>query len=964
MFEAGALGFRLQMLGAEVFKRDAKAADEAVKGLGESAEKTAKKVAPVGAEVDKTGKAAKDAKAPLDETAKSTKKLGDESDTAAPKVKKTTKSVEQLKKESEDAAKSVGKVALGIGLAVAAMATVAVAKFSEFEVGMSGVSAATHAPQAELSALGDAAIEAGADTAFSAKEAADAVTELAKAGLTTSEILSGSLRGSLALAAAGELGVARAAEIAATTLKQFNLEGKDTEHVADLLAAGAGKAQGSVEDLAGGLEYVGPVAAGLKVSLEETVGTLALFAEKGQIGQKAGTGLRGVLQSMVAPSSIAAKTMKEYGIEVFDAQGKFIGMTGVAGQLEKAFGTLDDAERSAAMGRIFGNEQITAANILLQGGTKAVQKWTTAVDDAGFAADTAARLQDNLAGDIEKLGGSMDTALIQTGAAANDSLRDMVQIITGLVDWYGSLDEGVQGTVFWLGVGLAAVTILGGAFMLAVPKIAEFKLALQALNTTAGKTALAGGAIGLALTAVVVVLGLVAGANAEAQARTKAYADTLDATTGRITESTREMVKANLAAKGMFQSDSAFDDAAKLGIGLDLVADAAMGDVEALKKLKKELFDAEVAYRKAHPASKLAADAARDVENAVKGESDSIDEAIRVAEQKREADAKSADSNKGLAGSYDVVADAVDGVITSVSDLAAELDAANGKNLDAREAARQLESAYRDFDAALKENGVHLNEAGTDLDITTEKGATLQAALDEIASAAMDSGQAIIDAGGGYDQYKKSLEDSREAILARIKDIGIEGEAADTLADSILRIPSESEWTAIANTQIAADKLADLKRRIDAVSGGGSMTVTLDQLYQDEERSSHQADGSRLSFYANGGRAENHIAQFARAGDMRVWAEPETGGEYYIPIAGSKRGRSTQILAQAANEFGYQLTPKGAQAFAGGGRAGSHASDTPANVENHFNLSLTQQPGEDAGAFADRVWTLIQKKMR
>ncbi len=62
--------------------------------------------------------------------------------------------------------------------------------------------------------------------------------------------------------------------------------------------------------------------------------------------------------------------------------------------------------------------------------------------------------------------------------------------------------------------------------------------------------------------------------------------------------------------------------------------------------------------------------------------------------------------------------------------------------------------------------------------------------------------------------------------------------------------------------------------------------------------------------YADGGvarRAERHVAQIAPAGAWRVWAEPETGGEAYIPLARSKRPRSMAILARVAEEFGYQL---------------------------------------------------------
>ena len=78
----------------------------------------------------------------------------------------------------------------------------------------------------------------------------------------------------------------------------------------------------------------------------------------------------------------------------------------------------------------------------------------------------------------------------------------------------------------------------------------------------------------------------------------------------------------------------------------------------------------------------------------------------------------------------------------------------------------------------------------------------------------------------------------------------------------------------------------------------------------------HYANGAMVDYFANG--SENHVAQIAPAGAMRVWAEPETGGEAYIPLADSKRGRSEKILSQVADRFGYKL-----EAFADGGIRGA-----------------------------------------
>lgn len=64
--------------------------------------------------------------------------------------------------------------------------------------------------------------------------------------------------------------------------------------------------------------------------------------------------------------------------------------------------------------------------------------------------------------------------------------------------------------------------------------------------------------------------------------------------------------------------------------------------------------------------------------------------------------------------------------------------------------------------------------------------------------------------------------------------------------------------------------------------------------------------GITVRQFAKGGR-EKHVAQIAGAGDWRMWAEPETGGEAYIPLARSKRSRSTAILSDVAKIFGMQL---------------------------------------------------------
>lgn len=345
------------------------------------------------------------------------------------------------------------------GLALGLVAVAAGVRMSQFESAMSKVKATGDDARGSLDGLRATALKVGADTAFSATEAAEGITNLLKAGVSAKDVIGGGLVGTMNLAAAGELAVADAAEIAATALTVFGLKGSDMSHVADLLAAGAGKAQGEVSDLALALKYVGPVAAGMNISIEETVGALSAFASQGILADQAGTSLRGVLLAMTSPSSAARKEMERLGISLYDGQGKFLGLSNVAGQLSKAYTGVEDKAKDASLGIIFGNAQVTAAQVLFKTGAQGIQDWTDKVNDAGYAARSAATMMDNLGGDVEKLGGAIDSALIQGGGGLNQWARGLVQNATSVVDAFGSIPAPVleSGTRLIAIAGIAAL---------------------------------------------------------------------------------------------------------------------------------------------------------------------------------------------------------------------------------------------------------------------------------------------------------------------------------------------------------------------------------------------------------------------------------------------------------------------------------------------------------------------------
>lgn len=419
--------------------------------------------------------------------------------------------------QKREAFNVLGTAAIGFGAAVGSGVAMAVSKFAQFDQAMSYVQAATHETAGNMNLLRDAALDAGARTVFSATESANAIEELSKAGVSTADILSGGLDAALDLAAAGGLGVADAAGIAATTLKQFNLAGKDASHIADLLAAGAGKAQGDVSDMSQALKQGGLVANQFGLSVDETVGTLSAFASAGMLGSDAGTSFRTMLLRLANPTGEAAEKMKELGINAYDAQGQFVGMEGLAGQLEKGLSGLTQEQRNAALAIIFGQDAIRGANVLLQQGADGIAEWTDKVNDQGYAAETAAMRLDNLKGDIEQLGGALDTAFISMGEGANGPMRAFVQELTGMVDQFNALPDWSKQAALGIGAVTAAVGLASGAFLLGVPKVAAYKAAIAEMGTGAQRASRILGVLGKTAGAVAVFFALAKGAEMAAK---------------------------------------------------------------------------------------------------------------------------------------------------------------------------------------------------------------------------------------------------------------------------------------------------------------------------------------------------------------------------------------------------------------------------------------------------------------
>lgn len=397
-------------------------------------------------------------------------------------IKDAVSGLNQVGSATDNAGKNWAKTSLmfaGGAAAVVGGLGMAINAAADYEQSISNITALGGEYAKSQEQISSLALKIGQDTAFSATEGAQAIAELAKAGVSVTDILGGAAMEAANLAQAGGQSIPEAANTMANAMNMFGIAGKDAQQVADSFAAAANASAADVGQLAQALAQGGPASALLGNSLQETNAVLALFSNYGIKGSDAGTSLKTMLQSLTNPSTEAAAKMKELGINAFDASGNFVGFSDLAGQLQKSLGGLTKEQQSAALAMIFGSDASRVAAVLMTEGAAGVDKMTKAVSEQGVAGEMAKAKMDNLNGAIEQLKGSFETLLIVVGSQFIPIIRGAADGITGVLNKFLKLPKPAQKLFGLLAVGAAAFLGLGAA----ISGVIAFAPALIAMFT-------------------------------------------------------------------------------------------------------------------------------------------------------------------------------------------------------------------------------------------------------------------------------------------------------------------------------------------------------------------------------------------------------------------------------------------------------------------------------------------------
>ncbi|EMS4943693.1 TPA: phage tail tape measure protein [Listeria monocytogenes] len=412
-------------------------------------------------------------------------------------------------------------VALGLGFATK--------KAADFEQQMSNTLSVMSPGEVNQykDALRELAIQQGADTKYSALEAAQAQEELLKAGLSVKDVINGGLSGALSLATAGELDLASAAEIAATVLNAFKDDNLSVADAANILAGAANASATGVEEMKMSLQQVSAVASGVGLSFDDTSTMLAVFAQNGLKGSDAGTSLKTMLQrlhpttkaawqqfdalglsivdnetamkvlqengvkplsndtdklmgqiqdlakSLAGPKASASKVNKEFEeltvstgavhSAFYDTNGELKSAEEISGLLQSSLKDLNSEQRSAALGAMFGSDAVRAGNIAYREGADGIKKMRTEMGKV-TADDVAKMKMDNLKGTIEEISGAIETFAISIGTSLTPVLRGLGKYIQKAADWFNGLNDSTKTVISTAGVVAVAIPVAGLAF--------------------------------------------------------------------------------------------------------------------------------------------------------------------------------------------------------------------------------------------------------------------------------------------------------------------------------------------------------------------------------------------------------------------------------------------------------------------------------------------------------------------
>lgn len=405
----------------------------------------------------------------------------------------------------------------GLTLPIVGVGAAALKMTMDFEKSMNKVAALTEnvalsAEQntAQFEKLERQARDLGKATVFTATEAAEGMGFLAMAGFKVADIYQ-TLPGVLNLAAAGQMDLARAADITSNIMTSQMMTAQDMAHVNDALAQAFSSANVDLTMLGESFKYAGSIGKGVGMQFEEMAATLGLLGQAGIQGSMGGTTLRQTLAALLSPSTKATKLLKEMEITIESTTGKMLPLADIIAQFERELKESgNELEMTGKILDIFGKRGGPGLKALLGIGSEALRDFTADIVAADGKTEAMSKtMLKGLSGAVKIASSALQDLMISIGKNLAPVAEDLARFFTKvanklseLVQKFGELPRPIQTFAIAATALVAAIGPLLMAFGLMATGLSALAPLAGVLGSVGGAFVTFGGVVGKVFVAI------------------------------------------------------------------------------------------------------------------------------------------------------------------------------------------------------------------------------------------------------------------------------------------------------------------------------------------------------------------------------------------------------------------------------------------------------------------------------
>ncbi len=401
-------------------------------------------------------------------------------------------STQTLQQRSGKALTAVGKSSALVGAAVGVMAGKAIKSYGDFQDSINQAAviggSSNKSLSGDMKGLEKVALSLGKTLPVSAKDAAQAMIEMARNGASVGELKKEFPAIAKAAAVSGEDMTATA-----TTVQQaMNIWGGGAKNAAKdsaTLAVVANRSNATIGDMGQVFANVGTTAKNMGFSLKDVGIAAGLMTNAGIPAAQASQDLNHALSQMVKPSKYAKATMQELGLSYTDAQGNMKPLKQIIQETAKATEGMSGAQKTAALNTLFGAAGAKAIAPLIDSVGKKAQKsgkgwdsFSSSIDKAaGSTAKANKYLTDNSQNMTKNVGQAIDQMLDAFDALIKTSIGSIAPQIKAVANAVGDFATWlttskspmagfVKGLIAWSPI-IAGILLGFGALSLAAAKL-------------------------------------------------------------------------------------------------------------------------------------------------------------------------------------------------------------------------------------------------------------------------------------------------------------------------------------------------------------------------------------------------------------------------------------------------------------------------------------------------------------